>query len=222
MVHQPNLLKTELEPSSTVTEKNHLSLQGSDLVTENNGNLLFSRENYVTDPNKNYNENHQFVQNEHKIRYLEKRITKLNARNNYTNIALLSNVVRNNDIKKINNSNILIKKRYPNVIGLITQTEAPDLTMPQSNSKDHNNDWKNLSSSRRSNQSSELTVADGDEDDVAVGLVLAVRSLVQLAVTPAVARLSTAMGYTRPMVLGCCCLLASTTGHHPNSHMKYS
>ena len=44
-----------------------------------------------------------------------------------------------------------------------------------------------------------------------VGLVLAVRSLVQLLVTPLVAKVSSQMGYTRPLIIGCCILLASTT-----------
>ncbi|KAF2352530.1 Major facilitator superfamily, partial [Trinorchestia longiramus] len=43
-----------------------------------------------------------------------------------------------------------------------------------------------------------------------VGLVLAIRSLVQLFITPLVAKWSSRVGYSRPMIIGCCFLLAST------------
>jgi len=89
------------------------------------------------------------------------------------------------------------------VIGNINNTKGHHRLVRTSNSQNVRNN------SKIQNNKRDIGHKDYEGE---VGLVLAVRSLVQLVVTPLVAKCSANLGYTRPLIIGCCILLGSTTG----------
>lgn len=197
VVHQPNLLKTELDAV------NFERITSNKLRTNENKIRNDSGKNESKNGKYNERETQLLIENVDRSSLIGPHQIIFPSLKNQLEIA---NQTEHDEPHKITSSRRKIKRSIISFRVRINKTNS------RYNTSNNENPSSISETSLFQKEKSDEENNTQEDEDVAVGLVLAVRSLVQLLVTPAVARCSTAMGYTRPMVLGCCCLVASTTG----------
>ncbi|XP_065358519.1 synaptic vesicular amine transporter [Calliphora vicina] len=113
--------------------------------------------------------------------------------NSNNNKVLMVTPINEQQRNSISTDHVDESKMGENYLGLINNNNEKGNKMAETMSKDHNNDDANLASENSS-----------------IGILLAMKALVQLIFNPIVGNMSTKYGYRIPIVLGTFCLLISS------------